>query len=150
MLLRNLTTASLAAVFWAGSVVAGAAVAVPPDAIVISDNGSTNTNGYTIVVTVKGTARFESGDHHGSKRLPAKMLAKLKYDVMMTQPLSHARARPDCMKPVSFGSSLTIALGTEHTADLNCAATPKGETLKSDAEDIATFLDLPTPKHPQP
>ncbi len=149
MLLRNLA-APLAGIVWAGSVAVSAADAVPPDAIVITDSGSTNTNGYTIVVSVKGKARFESGEHHGARRLPAKMLAKLKYDVMMTQPLSHARARSDCMKPVSFGSTLTIALGAEHTADLNCAATPKGETLKGDADDVASFLNLPTPKHPQP
>jgi hypothetical protein len=124
--------------------------AIAPEAIVITDSGSTNTNGYQIVVSVKGRVHFESGPRHGSTRLPHRLLSKLKYDVMMAQPLSHVRARPDCMKPASFGTTTTVALGPEHTADLNCAATPKGEALKSDADDIASLLNLPTPRHPQP
>jgi hypothetical protein len=132
---------------------AGAAMAdvdAPSNAIVIADSGSTNTNSYRIVVSLSGHAHYESGPRHGNRRLPKKMVAKLKYDVMMAQPLEHVRARPDCMKPVSFGTTTTVSLGAEQTADLNCAASPKGDALKSDAEAISSYLDLPTPRHPQP
>jgi hypothetical protein len=146
----------LAAILVAGSActlgarAAMADAAAPSDAIMITDSGSTNTNGYRIVVSVSGRARYESGSLHGMRRLPKKLVAKLKYDVMMAQPLEHVRARPDCMKPVSFGTTTTVTLGAEQTADLNCAASPKGEALKSDAEATATYLNLPTPRHPQP
>jgi hypothetical protein len=115
---------------------------VPTDAIVITDTGSTNMFGYRIVVGRNGGASYASGEGHGSVQLPASTFSKLKYDVVMAQPLSHVRARPDCMKPASFGSSTFIALGDERTEDLTCPASPKGETLKSDVEAVTQFLHV--------
>ncbi len=113
-----------------------------PDAIVIVNSGSTNFAGYRIVVDISGRARFKSGRTHGSASLPGAILSKLKFDVVMAQPLSHVRARPDCAKSVSFGSSSTVSLGPERTEDLSCAASPRGAALNADVSAVAGFLGL--------
>lgn len=124
------------------------AASTPKDAIVIENTGSTNTMGYRIAVTVDGDATYESGDRKGKEKLPHDLAAKLKYDVMMAEPLSHVRAQ-QCMKPVSFGTSIFISVGAERTQDLSCPASPKGEALKGDAGDVASFLKLAqVPRHP--
>jgi len=115
---------------------------VPTNAIVIINSGSTNTIGYRIIVATNGEARFASGEGLGSTMLPRELFAKLKYDVVMAQPLSHVRARPDCMKPASFGSTTTIALADERSEDLSCPASQKGEALKHDVELVADFLHV--------
>jgi hypothetical protein len=115
---------------------------VPTDAIVIIDTGSTNMLGYRIVIGRNGEASYASGEGHGSARLPASTFSKLKYDVVMAQPLSHVKASPDCMKPMSFGSSTFIALGDEKSEDLTCPASPKGEALKSDVDAVTEFLHV--------
>jgi hypothetical protein len=115
---------------------------VPTDAIVITDSGSTNMLGYRIVVGRNGEASYASGEGRGSKSLPASIFSKLKYDVAMAQPLSHVKASPNCMKPVSFGSSTFIALGDEKSEDLTCPASPKGEALKSDVDAATQFLHV--------
>jgi len=126
-----------------------ASYADPQDSIVIENSGSTNTLGYRIIVSADGQASFESGNSHGRERLPADLLSRLKYDVMMAQPLSHVRSAATCMKPASFGTSIFVSLGAERTADLTCPASPKGEALKSDAEEIAGFLKLASvPRRP--
>jgi hypothetical protein len=113
-----------------------------PDAIVIVNSGSTNFAGYRIVVDISGHAKFESGHTHGSTRLPGAILSKLKYDVVMAQPLSHVRARSNCAKSASFGSSSTVSLGPERTEDLSCAASPRGAALNADVSAVAGFLGL--------
>lgn len=115
---------------------------VPTDAIVITDTGSTNTLGYRIVVGRDGGASYQSGEGRGSAQLPASIFGKLKYDVVMAQPLSHVKASPNCMKPVSFGSSTFVALGDERSEDLSCPASPKGEALKDDVEAVCQFLHV--------
>ena len=115
---------------------------VPTDAIVITDTGSTNTLGYRIIVGRNGEASYVSGDGRGSAQLPASIFSKLKYDVVMAQPLSHVRASPNCMKPASFGDSTFVALGDERTEDLSCPATPKGEMLKEDVAAVAQVLHV--------
>ena len=115
---------------------------VPTDAIVITDTGSTNMLGYRIIVGRNGEASYASGEGRGSAQLPASMFSKLKLDVVMAQPLSHVRASPNCMKPMSFGSSTFIALGDEKSEDLTCPASPKGEALKGDIETVTQFLHV--------
>jgi hypothetical protein len=115
---------------------------VPGDAIVITDTGSTNMLGYRIVIGRNGEASYESGEGHGSARLPASTFSRLKYDVAMAQPLSHVKASADCMKPMSFGSSTFVALADEKTEDLTCPASPKGEALKGDVEAVTQFLHV--------
>jgi hypothetical protein len=127
---------------------------VPMDAIVITDTGSTNMIGYRIVIGRNGEASYTSGDSHGSTQLPEPIFSKLKYDVVMAQPLSHVRASPNCMKPASFGDSTFIALGGERSEDLSCTASTKGKTLKDDVEAVTLFLhvrDAPRAQgHPLP
>ena len=127
---------------------------VPTDAIVVTDTGSTNMIGYRIVIGRNGEAAYTSGEGRGSAQLPTSVFSKLKYDVVMAQPLSHVRASPNCMKPVSFGDSIFIALGDERSEDLSCPASPKGEALKEDVATIAQFLhvrDVPRGQgHPLP
>ncbi len=115
---------------------------VPMDAIVITDTGSTNMLGYRIVIGRNGAASYASGEGRGSAQLPASIFSRLKFDVVMAQPLSHVRASPDCMKAVSFGSSTFIALGDEKSEDLTCPASAKGEALKSDVESVTAFLHV--------
>lgn len=115
---------------------------VPTDAIVITDTGSTNTLGYRIVIGRDGGASYQSGEGPGSARLPGSIFGKLKYDVVMAQPLSHVKASPNCMKPASFGDSTFIALGDEKSEDLSCPASAKGEALKDDVEAVAQFLHV--------
>jgi hypothetical protein len=115
---------------------------IPLDAIVITDTGSTNTLGFRIVVGRNGEASYASGGGHGSAELPAPIFSKLKFDVVMAQPLSHVHANPSCMKPASFGTSTFIALGGEKSEDLTCPASPKGEALKSDVEAVTQFLHV--------
>lgn len=119
---------------------APAAGMVPTDAIVIIDTGSTNMLGFRIVVGRNGEASFSTGEGRGSAQLPTSIFSKLKYDVVMAQPLSHVRASADCMKPMSFGSSTFVALGDEKSEDLTCPASPKGDALKSDVDAVTQFL----------
>src|SRR5262249_42887824 len=90
---------------------------VPLDAIVITDTGSTNTIGLRIVIGRDGTASYVTGAGRGSAHLSDALYKKLKYDVVMASPLSHVRARPDCMKPVSIAIATYIALGDEKSED---------------------------------
>jgi hypothetical protein len=115
---------------------------VPTNAMVITNSGSTNMIGYRIIVAANGEASFVSGEGHGSAKLAPTLLAKLKYDVVMAQPLSHVRASKDCMKPASFASATYIALADERSEDLTCPASPKGEALQSDVEAVVDFLHV--------
>ena len=62
--------------------------------------------------------------------------------VMMGEPLAGIRIEATCMKPASFGTSLFVSVGDQRTRDLSCPATPTGEALKDDAEQVAQFLRL--------
>ena len=115
---------------------------VPTDAIVITDTGSTNMLGFRIIIGRNGEASYSSGEGHGSAQLPGSIFSRLKFDVVMAQPLSHVRARTDCMKAMSFGSSTFVALGDERSEDLTCPASPKGEALKSDVEAVTQYLHV--------
>jgi len=118
-------------------------------AITIENTGSTNAMAYRIVVQGDGETSYVGANRSGHEVLPDALLAKLKYDVMMAEPLSHVRTASGCMKPASFGSSIFISLGHERSPDLSCPAGPKGAALKNDVEQIATFLKLgQTPPRP--
>jgi hypothetical protein len=109
------------------------------DVITIENSGSTNMEGYRIVVAPDG--RAQAGNQNG-KLLSPDLFAKLKYDVAMAMPLHDVKTRTPCVKPVSFGSTTMISLGDEHSGDLSCFAGPKGEALFDDAEAVAKFLDV--------
>jgi hypothetical protein len=96
----------------------GALHTVPGDAV-IRNSGSTNTEGYAIVihpdysvdVAVGGTTQHKTLGEPQAKWL----FAKLKAD----EPLA-SLAAGRCMKSASFGTVTTIAYDGQSTADLSC------------------------------
>jgi hypothetical protein len=100
----------------------GALHVVPGDAV-IRNSGSTNTEGYTIVVhqdysadvALAGTTQHKSLGAAQAKWL----FAKLKAD----EPLA-SLATGRCMKSASFGSVTVIAYDGQSTQDLSCGGGP--------------------------
>jgi hypothetical protein len=99
-----------------------------PDAATIVNSGSTNRPGFRIVVDRSGAAEFRQIPRGRAAQPEAKPIRltisraladRLYADLSAATPLASLPA-PHCMKSVSFGSTLSIELGAEHTADLSC------------------------------
>src|SRR5579863_10512757 len=100
-----------------------AAVCYAQDTAVITDSGSTNAAGYTIVVERSGKANYiptrrryaEPSDAQPTPKnlvIPKKLARRFFSDLNAAKPLSDL-PRKGCMKSASFGTTLLIKLGDD-------------------------------------
>jgi len=114
----------------------------------IVDSGSTNTNGFRIVVEQSGRTQSTMaprGPQGSSAKTPAPTsgmisatLAKRLYsDLDVAWPLSSLPSQ-HCLKSASFGTRLTIEFDGQTTPDLSCGriTDPKVSALARDAREI--------------
>ena len=112
----------------------------------IVDSGSTNTNGFRILVEPSGKTQstvVPRGPEAPTGRSPAvgtvaEMLARRLYsDLDAAWPLSSLPSQ-HCLKSASFGTRLTIVFGGQTTPDLSCGrmSDPIMRALARDARDI--------------
>jgi hypothetical protein len=112
----------------AGVMTAGMALA-EGDAATIVNSGSTNRAGFRIVVERSGTAVLTSSPRRFGARgaqpepvrrtIPAALVDSFYAGLAAARPFTSLPA-VHCAKSASFGSSLTIEFGSEHTPDLSC------------------------------
>ncbi len=95
----------------------------PPDAAVISNSGSTNTAGYTIVITPDGSTIVRQYDSFERKVVAAPQTRWLFQKLQQAGPLD-SLATVHCMKSASFGSSTTVAWNDRSSADISCGGDP--------------------------
>jgi len=144
-----MTCATLAFVALPGATAppVNASPSVPPSAapadIVISNSGSTNTAGFTIVihpdfsadVTMGGSVRHAEVGAAQAKWLRAKLAAAM--------PLAALVARP-CMKSASFGTRTRLTYEGETTPDVSCPGDAAVTELARTVAVIETRLDVRT------
>ena len=129
----------------------------PSGRITITDSGSTNRRGFRIVIDSDGGAEFVSasrgaGTPEGKpirRKIPRSTINRLRSDLDGARPLSSLPAVP-CMKSASFGSTLVIAAGGEHTPDLNCGDGDNARlrNLIRDAREIISLFPAETTGRP--
>ncbi|MDQ2908821.1 MAG: hypothetical protein M3R44_05645 [Candidatus Eremiobacteraeota bacterium] len=123
------------------------APAIPADAAVIRNSGSTNTAGYTIVLSPDGHAVIGQYGRYTSTSLARPqtrwLFAKLREaGTIGALPAGH------CMRSVSFGSSTTISYQGATTPDLGCAVSPLERELARTVGVIVRQLNISTfPAH---
>lgn len=127
----------------AQATVAGSPLPIPPDAVVIRNSGSTNTRGYTVVVSPGGNARVLQDGTDTQKTLSPTQTQALFDDVHAMMPLAALPRRP-CMRSASFGSSTTVAYDNAVTPDLACAVDPAGAKLRQKVGSIVHDLGITT------
>ncbi len=116
---------------------------VPSDAIVVRNSGSTNTAGYTLVISPDGHALVlqNGGSTEGTvgraqvRWLFAKVRAAAPLDAL---PAAH------CMRSASFGSSTTIEYGDATSPDISCGSSPALREIARTVGVIVTQLHVVT------
>jgi len=115
---------------------------------VIVNSGSTNTEGFRIVVEQSGKAVYtqtpRKSDTQVKSRsldLPQALVKRLYSDLDAGKPLAELPGG-HCMKSASFGSSLTIEFAGEKTPDLSCPdhGNPRLQVLIKDANEIVKLF----------
>jgi len=115
---------------------------------VIVNSGSTNTEGFRIVVEQSGKAVYtqtpRKSDTQVKSRsldLPQALVKRLYSDLDAGKPLAELPGG-HCMKSASFGSSLTIEFAGEKTPDLSCpgSGNPRLQVLIKDANEIVKLF----------
>lgn len=114
----------------------------------IVDSGSTNTNGFRIVVDQSGKtqstvalrgpqARTGESPAATAGTIPAAVAERLYSDLNAAWPLSSLPSQ-HCLKSASFGTRLTIEFDGQTTPDLSCGriTDPKLKALARDAREI--------------
>ena len=117
------------------------------DAVIVN-SGSTNTEGFRIVVEQSGKAVYtqtpRKSDTQVKSRsldLPQALVKRLYSDLDAGKPLAELPGG-HCMKSASFGSSLTIEFAGEKTPDLSCPdhGNPRLQVLIKDANEIVKLF----------
>jgi len=117
------------------------------DAVIVN-SGSTNTEGFRIVVEQSGKAVYtqtpRKSDTQVKSRsldLPQALVKRLYSDLDAGKPLAELPGG-HCMKSASFGSSLTIEFAGEKTPDLSCPdhGNPRLQALIKDANEIVKLF----------
>jgi hypothetical protein len=136
------------------AIVVLAATCYAQDTAVITDSGSTNTAGYTIVVERSGKAAYtpiprrfaEPSDapKPAPKNLviPKKLVRRFFVDLHAAKPLADL-PRHGCMKSASFGSTLNIKIGDDTSPDLSCPSegNAKVQSLIDDTRAIVKLFE---------
>jgi hypothetical protein len=114
--------------------------------VTIVNSGSTNTDGFQIVVARSGKAeytsqprRIDSGKAPKAitRKISKSLAGRLYEDVAAARPLASLPPR-HCMKSASFGTRLTIRVDDDESPDLSCGdgGDPKLQALARDADAI--------------
>ena len=122
---------------------------VMSNTVVVSNSGSTNFIGYRLSIAPGGQAVYVTGEGPRRGWLPRSMLRRLKRDIAAASPLSGLPLPASCMKPMSFGTSTFVALGSERSPDLTCPANGAARALKRDVVAIVSFLGIRNVPHAQ-
>jgi len=127
MMLRTLATIGL--VTFAMMLHPEGAPSAEGDAATIVNSGSTNRAGFRIVVERSGAAEFTATPRRRvvqpgpmapiQMTVPRALTERFYADLKAASPLA-SLAEMHCMKSVSFGSVLTVALGGDESPDLSC------------------------------
>lgn len=118
------------------------------DDVTISNSGSTNAAGYSIVVHPDRTADVIVGDRSETQTIGAAQARWLFAKVRAAMPFD-AMASSRCMKSMSFGSSTTISFMGQRTPDLSCPGDATTRELMRTASVIAAQVRLPVwPRRP--
>ncbi len=124
-----------------------------PETVTIVNSGSTNRPGFRITIDRAGAAELTTAPRKFGppemrqqpepihRTLPRTTVDRFFADLETAKPLS-ALPPVHCMKSVSFGTTLTVALGTEQTPDLSCGdgGNPALRDLIRDANEIVAQL----------
>ncbi len=115
---------------------------VPHGAAVIMNTGSTNANGYRIVIQQHGAAEYVVGYRRATATVTGDLTKKFFDDLAAAAPLDQLPSHP-CMKSVSFGTSLFVWWSAHgRSPDLSCPTDSRGSAVRNDAQRIASELDL--------
>jgi hypothetical protein len=121
------------------------------DTVAIVNSGSTNRPGFRILIDRSGVAEFtEISRGRAAQTEKTKPIVltisraltdRLYADLEAAAPLASLPV-PHCMKSVSFGSTLSIGFGAEHTPDLSCGdgGNPVVASLIRDCNQIAALF----------
>ena len=123
------------------------------DTATITNSGSTNRPGFRIIIDRSGAAELTTAPRKFGppemrqqpdpiqKTLPRATVDRFFADLASAKPLA-SLAAAHCMKSVSFGSTLTVALGGEQTPDLSCGdgGNAAMRDLIRDANEIVALL----------
>jgi hypothetical protein len=124
-----------------------AGMSVPPHAAVIRNSGSTNTVGYSIVLSHDGRAVISQDGRNTTAVLASPQTNWLFAKLREAGPLS-ALPVGHCMRSVSFGSSTTISYEGATSPDLSCAVSPLESELARTVGVIVRQLNISTlPTH---
>jgi hypothetical protein len=116
--------------------------AIPKDAAVIINSGSTNTRPYRIVVLPDRHAFVTIDGGAASEATLSKETGETFFkDLAAAMPLSKLAHQP-CMKSASFGSTTYIEYKGERSPDLSCGSEGAGAKLAADVQSIATELKV--------
>ena len=115
---------------------------VPSNTVVIANSGSTNTVGYRIYVSPSGQVTYVDGKRQGRGKLSPVITKQFFSDLRAAEPLSQLPMRRPCLKPASFGTSTTVRLGAQQSADLSCPGNDKAELLFKDVNVIRRILHV--------
>ncbi len=115
--------------------------AVPPNAAVIVNSGSTNISGYRIVVAPDGRATVVTPSGSRVQQLATSTAAAFFKHLAAAMPLSKLSGEP-CMKSASFGSTTTIQYKGERSPDLSCPMEGPGAALGADVQHITGELHV--------
>jgi hypothetical protein len=116
---------------------------VPKDAAVILNTGSTNAQGYRIVITRTGSAEYVWGSRRTTVQIDRALAAKFFADAQRGMPLSELQAAP-CMKSASFGATTFVWWRGQRSPDLSCPESDVALSIFRDALDVARALKIGT------
>jgi hypothetical protein len=123
------------------------------ETVTIINSGSTNRPGFRITIDRSGAAEMTTAPRKFGppemrqqlepirRTLPRASVDRFFADLTTAKPLT-ALPPVHCMKSVSFGSTLTVAFGSEQTPDLSCGdgGNPALRDLIRDANEIVAQL----------
>lgn len=110
-------------------------------AAVILNSGSTNANGYRIVLRADGSAEYASIERRARATISAALTHRLFDHLRSAAPLRALPYAP-CMKSVSFGTSVFLYWDHSRSPDLSCPTNAAGHSLYDDVKAIAHALEL--------
>ncbi|MGH7729450.1 MAG: hypothetical protein ACREM2_11780 [Vulcanimicrobiaceae bacterium] len=125
----------------AGASQATPAAALPPDAAVIRNSGSTNIAGYTVVLRPNGEATVTVGGVERSARVAMPQTRWLFHLLRTNGPLEAMSYRA-CMKSASFGSASWVEWRGGRSPDFSCGGGPELRELGRTAGVIVSQLGI--------
>ncbi len=121
---------------------------IPPGAAVITNSGSTNSAGYTLVIVPDGSATVRQYEGVTKATVAGAQTRWLFGRLRSAGPLD-SLGLERCMKSASFGSRTTIAWNGSTTGDVSCSDDDASRELVRTINVIVTQLAVPTLRRPR-